>query len=474
MRLKHALDPTFGGVLLVLVVTYLCLVPATYAQESNPLANQAGGAETASILRVIGHLSLDGGATDIWGYVDEATGKEYAIVGSYTGVNIVDVSQPSQARLVTKVSFIDGVNVPGFDVKTWQHYIYAVTGSGGSNRGVILDIEDPDNPKLAGLFDSSHNIFITHDGIMILENPGWRVFDLTGDPTKPELLTSGGLPAQGHDAAVIDGRFFDFHGSGGTHIYDFSNPAHPELLTSIVDPNISYDHSGWTTEDGNYLFICDELASHPFPDIVVYDISNLNDPRRVGGFGDPNATVHNLFIVGNYALASYYTAGFRVFDITDPTQPKIAAEFDTAPDFTGESFNGTFGVYPFAPSGNIYVSDQDNGLYIFQLEGLPTSVEAPRPPIPDEIVLHGNYPNPFNPETTISYELPAAGAVEIALYNMLGQRLRTLVQEKQRAGAHSVRWDGSDKAGQDVPSGIYFYRFRAGDVVQTRRMLLLR
>jgi len=468
---KQSLHSRCGGRLLVLFLSCLWLIPVTRAQQ---IEGQTSSAEASGILRMIGHLALAGGTTDIWGYVDEATGKEYAIVGSNNGVNIVDVSQPSQPRLVTKVSTIEGVSVPGFDVKTWSHYIYTVTGGPGPNQGVILDIQDPEEPELGGLFDSSHNIFITDDGIMILEIPGWRVFDLTEDPTKPNLLISGGVPNQGHDAAVIDGRFFDFHGRGGTHIYDFSDPAHPDLLTSIIDPDISYTHSGWTTEDGNYLFICDELANHPQPDIVVYDISDLNNPERRGSFGDPNATVHNLFVVGNYALVSYYSAGFRVFDITVPTQPEIAAEFDTDPGFSGEGFAGAWGVYPFAPSGNIYVSDVSNGLYIFQIDGLTTSVEEQHPQIPDKIVLNGNYPNPFNPETTISYELPSPGIVKITIYNALGQPLRTLVDAAQVAGEHTARWDGTNDFGHQVPSGIYFYKFVVGDFTQTRRMLLLR
>jgi len=428
--------------------------------------------EPTGILGAIGHLDIPGSVTDIWGYFDETTGREYAIVGNYDAVNLVEVTQPNRPRLASRVSVIGALTVPGFDMKTWGHYLYSVTGSSGPNQGVILDIRDPENPELAGQFDSSHNLFITDDGIMILESPGWRIFDLTQDPTEPKLLASGGT--SGHDAAVIDGRFYDFHARDGTHIYDFSDPANPQLLTSITDPSIQYHHSGWTTEDGNYLFICDELANDPQPDVIVYDIRDLDNPQRVGEFSDPNATVHNLVIIGEYAFASYYSAGFRVFDISDPTDPQLAAEFDTAPEADGENLAGAWGVYPFALSGNVYVSDRSNGLYIFRIEGFTTSVEEKPPQVPAEIVLHGNYPNPFNPETKVSYMLPTTATVKITIYNTLGQLVRTLVNEEQVAGAHTARWDGTNDAGHQVPSGIYFYQLTAGDFTQTRRMLLLR
>jgi hypothetical protein len=85
-----------------------------------------------------------------------------------------------------------------------------------------------------------------------------------------------------------------------------------------------------------------------------------------------------------------------------------------------------------------------------------------------------NYPNPFNPATTIEYNLSAPGHVTIAVYNLLGQKVRALVDEQRPAGLHSTVWDGTSSSGESVATGIYLYRLQTGDCSETRRMLLLR
>lgn len=88
--------------------------------------------------------------------------------------------------------------------------------------------------------------------------------------------------------------------------------------------------------------------------------------------------------------------------------------------------------------------------------------------------LLSNYPNPFNPETMIRFQLPANSEVRLAVYSLTGRLVRTLVKGQRASGMHSVVWDATDDVGEPVSSGIYFYRLRAGDFVDTKRMLLLR
>lgn len=424
--------------------------------------------ESTGLIRMLGRLPIPNiGTTDIWGYYDENTEREYALLGGQPngGISIVDVTDPGKPELVSQV-----LNVPGFDVKSWSHYAYSVNG-GSNGLGGIVDLSDPRNPQTVGTFPSSHNIFITDDGYMISEVSGIRIFDLNPDPLNPRLLWSRG--GDGHDASVIGQYLYDFHGRDGTYIYDFSTPSRPNLISSIFDPGIQNNHSGWTSPDGNYLYICDELSNHPSPDVVVYDISDLQNPQRVGGFGDPNATIHNLFVVNNYIVTSYYTAGFKVFDISDPAAPVLADQFDTSPA-SGPGFDGTWGVYPFAPSGNIYVSDQETGLYIFSLNIAPTAIEPNTRNQPDDFALFDNYPNPFNPETTIEYQIPENSHVRLEIFNVLGQNIRTLVNSEIAPGRHTARWDGRDNLGNRVSSGVYLYQLRTEDSVATNRMLLLR
>jgi len=96
--------------------------------------------------------------------------------------------------------------------------------------------------------------------------------------------------------------------------------------------------------------------------------------------------------------------------------------------------------------------------------------------LPTEFALEQNYPNPFNPTTKIPYALPKATHVTVEVYNVLGQKVRTLVNEDQEAGAQVVEWNGRDSNGNAVSSGMYFYKINAGNgfFVETRKMVLLK
>ena len=82
-----------------------------------------------------------------------------------------------------------------------------------------------------------------------------------------------------------------------------------------------------------------------------------------------------------------------------------------------------------------------------------------------------NYPNPFNPSTTIRYSLPEASEVRLTVYNVQGQQIRNLVSGQQEAGVYSVQWDGHDAVGRQVATGLYLYRLQAGQNVAIRKMV---
>ena len=94
--------------------------------------------------------------------------------------------------------------------------------------------------------------------------------------------------------------------------------------------------------------------------------------------------------------------------------------------------------------------------------------------VPLAYEISQNIPNPFNPSTEISYQLPESGTVKLEIYNLVGQRINTLVRGEQKAGAYTVTWSGRDSQEREVSSGVYFYRFTTDGLVETRRMLLLK
>jgi hypothetical protein len=94
--------------------------------------------------------------------------------------------------------------------------------------------------------------------------------------------------------------------------------------------------------------------------------------------------------------------------------------------------------------------------------------------LPRQTALYQNYPNPFNPATTIAYDLAARENVTLSVFNVQGKRVRVLVNGTQPPGRYRVEWDGTDGGGQRVATGVYFYRFEAGDYTRTRKMVLLK
>ena len=93
--------------------------------------------------------------------------------------------------------------------------------------------------------------------------------------------------------------------------------------------------------------------------------------------------------------------------------------------------------------------------------------------LPTDFALGQNYPNPFNPSTLIPYQLPTAGHVRLEVFNLLGQRLATLVEGMRSAGVHTAQWDATDTAGRAVGAGVYIYRLSSGGQTATRRMVLV-
>ena len=104
-----------------------------------------------------------------------------------------------------------------------------------------------------------------------------------------------------------------------------------------------------------------------------------------------------------------------------------------------------------------------------------TSVEgAHSNSLPTDFELKQNFPNPFNPNTTIQFQLPAASHMSLKIYNLDGQLIKTLISEQMTAGNHNVNWDGTNDLGIKVGSGLYFYRIQAGRFTTARRMILIK
>jgi len=190
-----------------------------------------------------------------------------------------------------------------------------------------------------------------------------------------------------------------------------------------------------------------------------------------------NKTLHgfNAILIGNNPL------NWDDWYFIEPQNDKKVKIGDWNLDKNSEVEIGE--IYRLSPSGGGYHSRDfikfaiidsvpslawyDTGKVV--LENPVTSISPEKPIIAKDFLLKQNYPNPFNSSTTIDYEMLKPGKVKLEVYNILGQRLETLIDDMQGAGKHKIKWDASKYA-----SGVYFYRLQTSDAVKTKKMIFVK
>ncbi len=141
------------------------------------------------------------------------------------------------------------------------------------------------------------------------------------------------------------------------------------------------------------------------------------------------------------------------------------SEFEIPTTIDGVVFSGNL-------SGTFYLDDVR---FLTAAEiARATAVEEDESATPATFALDQNYPNPFNSGTVIRFDLPSAGETELTVFNLVGQKVATLVDGMREAGRYTLRWDGRDEDGRSLATGVYIYRMQSRNHVETRKLLLLR
>lgn len=233
--------------------------------------------------------------------------------------------------------------------------------------------------------------------------------------------------------------------------------------------------------------------------LAVLKMERVNDPAADRANLTVRLSLSDARSLQGYGLTLQYTPDtYEFLEARQLSGSLLAARADQEPLFLtsnpkpgeliigamkvdghGASGEGTLVDLVFRASGTPLASDfQLSESVLVGLDGgvdLLTRVEiGDLTPLPEHYGLYQNMPNPFNPSTTIGYALPKAGRVRMTIYNLLGQEVRVLVDEKHDAGSLAAVWDGTDATGRRVASGVYLYRIQAGEFKAVRRMLLLK
>jgi choice-of-anchor B domain-containing protein len=297
-------------------------------------------------------------------------GREYAVVGTSSGTTIVNVTDPDAPY---EVGFIPGLASQWREMKSYRQWIYI--GSEATGSGIqIVRMTDPENPVLVGLYSGSfnrtHTLAVDTTRALLIANgtrfgnvsAGMRVLRID-DPEAPVEIGVYGDDYV-HDSWVRnDTLYAHCIQSGVARIFDLGDPYLPREITAWSYPN-SATHSGETSRDGQWLYLCDERN---YSTLKVFDMRNpfvheLTHEVAV----NPLAIVHNVHVKADTAFVSWYTEGIRLFDVSEPSLPVEWGWYDTYGGFSG-GFHGVWEVAHF-PSGTFIGSDITGGLHVFRAD----------------------------------------------------------------------------------------------------------
>lgn len=316
--------------------------------------------------------------SNIWGYA--ADSMEYALVGHSAGMSVVDVTDPTNPDSLFTAP---GPNSIWREVRTKGTYAFVTTEGGGGLQIVNLAYL-PDSIQykswtgdstIAGQINSIHALQVDGNYLYLygsnVTNPQYKghplIINVT-DPWNPHYAGEFVFPGSGTVSYVHDGYVRNDTGYFG-HIYDgffsmvnLTNKSTPVLLASQNTPN-NFTHNTWLSDNSKVLFTTDEV-DNSF--LTTYDVSNpanIIELDKIQQNPGSNSVVHNTYILNDYAVTSWYKEGVVIVDGSRPENLVVTGNFDTSP-MSGAGMEGDWGVYPFLPSGNLLISDMQEGLFV--------------------------------------------------------------------------------------------------------------
>jgi choice-of-anchor B domain-containing protein len=387
--------------------------------------------------------------SDIWGWTDSQTGKEYAIAAMTNSTAFVDITDPINPIFLGRLDTANGNTSFWRDVKVYQDHAFIVADNVNAHGMQVFDLtrlRGVTSPQTFtadtnyGAVSSCHNIVINEaKGVAYLvdcknDGRGIHFVDIS-DPKTPFNIGNYNLDGVTHDAQVVtySGPDTDYTnqeiliGSNENKviILDVTDTSNVVKISEIDYPQLGYTHQGWFTEDQKYFLLGDETDEQNFgfnTRTLIFDFSDLDNPSLKSTYTGPTPAIdHNGYVKGNSFYLANYRAGLRVLDLTniDLTINPITEVgfFDTYPSNDGTGFNGAWSVYPYFDSQNIIINDIESGLFIVRKSGLPLSVANET--FNDRFSI---FPNPASTNPVIKAK-ESELIQSVAVYNILGREI---------------------------------------------------
>jgi hypothetical protein len=325
------------------------------------------------------------------------------------------------------------VDTPGLarDVVVSGSHAYVADWDSGLQ---VVDITDPEDPQIIGEVDTPF-------------------YDLGGGAYGVDIAGSYALVANAYTGLLT---------------IDITDPHVPQIVNTM-DLNlsaeavvVSNDLAYVTTGHGEWSILRSSIPGT----LKVIDINDPVNPQVLGSV-NMNCVGRDLVISGSHAYITGRGEGFQVIDITNPAEPLLVG--------------GSLPSHGVIVTANSVYTSNSKGLLILpkqcterdvREDGFPSSrASRDMPGIEARLFVH---PNPFNPQTAVSFSLTRAGWADVSVYDLTGRQVTSLATRQFDAGPHTVTWTGRDSRGGVVPSGTYIVRLETEERVESRKVMLVR
>jgi hypothetical protein len=292
----------------------------------------------------------------------------------------------------------------------------------------------------------------------------------TGDDCYPSPLNGQQVLLSGVVTAVLPGEYPDFwiqstSGEPWTGIFIYDQTIEPDMGDSLTMTARVDEYYGLTEmkEVTDFTF---HSAGNMLPDPLVIATGDLAGGCNAGAEAYEGMLVEVRDVTVTQAANSY--GEWYVDDGSGECQ--IDDYMYTSAPALGDTFGAILGIVHYA-YGEYEIDPRDDG----DIQIVATGIEAAEPcgSIPESYALYQNYPNPFHPSTEIRFQLPHNGHVRLEVFNLLGQKVATLVDGERQAGENTISWNGTSDDGRALAGGVYFYRLQTGAFSATKKLIYL-
>ena len=378
---------------------------------------------------------------------------------AYTGngeLQILDVSNPHNLFNIGTIPFTIYHRWENLDVKNDILFIGCRHSKYPTQGLYVYDISNPEEPRQINYIDSfevenaleieNESAFILTDSLLIILN--------ISDPENINETGKYNLKDYARDLIIQNNYAFILCQKRGIVVLDVSSH------TKIKEVN------NWQSKLILSLFIRNNyLYCIGLEQLEIFDISDIYHPVFAGSFDYPIGYAffgHSRIFMMQNSIYMVINRGLWVLDVSNPDSIHEIGIFSTSTRPTNVSLK----------DGYIYLANGDAGLYILKHD-TTADIEIQRQYGASETFqLFRNYPNPFNSNTIISYQTKKSGHVALIVYDLMGKKVKILVNSEQNPGMHQIQWNGTDNDGNEVASGIYFYKLKTGGSYKSQGMIL--